>query len=181
MGKLYGERIVLREYRREDLEDIRKWVNDPDVVDFLSDIFIYPNTINETEEYLNSVLSKTGIERGNFIIAHKDSEKYIGQIDLLKVDWRSRFAEIGIVIGIKENWSKGYGYEAIKLLQSFVFNTLNLNKLQLHVHDYNERARACYRKCGFVEEGIMRQHFYKNGKYTDYIIMSILKKEYDEM
>ncbi len=84
-----------------------------------------------------------------FVIAHKDTEEYIGQLDLIKIDWPNRVGTIGIVIGTKENLSKGYGTEAIKLLQDFVFNKLNLNKLELDVRSFNERAIACYKKMWF--------------------------------
>lgn len=178
MPNLYGDRIVLREYRREDLKDMRQWVNDPEVVDNLSDVFLYPNTLEETEKFLDFVMSKNGIDKGNFVIAHKENEEYIGQIDLIKIDWKNRIAEMGIVIGTKDNWGKGYGAEAIKLLQEFVFNRLNLNRLELIVHDYNKRAYNCYKKCGFKEEGRLREKFYINGKYTDYIVMGILRSEY---
>ena len=113
-----------------------------------------------------------------FIIAHKDTEEYIGQLDLIKIDWPNRVGTIGIVIGTKENLGKGYGTEAIKLLQDFVFNKLNLNKLELDVRSFNERAIACYKKCGFIEEGRIRENFYVDGKYTDTIRMGLLKREW---
>jgi RimJ/RimL family protein N-acetyltransferase len=177
MPYLYGERIVLREYRKEDLEPIRKWVNDPAVVDNLSDIFLFPNTLNNTEQFLNSMLEGKKEENG-FVIAERQSEVYIGQIDLIKVDWKNRYARLGIVIGVAEKRGQGYGAEAIRLIQSFVFERLNLNKLELDVHDYNQPAIRCYQKCGFKEEGRLRQIFYINGRYTDMIIMGILKEEY---
>ncbi|ARC85865.1 acetyltransferase family protein [Clostridium argentinense CDC 2741] len=179
MSRLYGKNIMLREYKREDLPCIRKWVNDHEIIDMLSDIFLSPHTLNFTENYLNSILENTSSNTANFIIALKETEEYIGQIDLLKIDWKNRIANMGIVIGRTDFLSRGYGYEAIKLLQNYAFNRLNLNKLELSVHDYNIRAYKCYLKCGFKEEGRRRQAFYINGKYTDYIIMGILKDEFD--
>lgn len=85
------------------------------------------------------------------------------------------------MIGIKEYLGNGYGIEAIKILQDFVFNRLNLNRLQLEVHDFNERAYRCYLKCGFKEEGRLREKSFVNGHYSDTIYMSILKREYEEM
>lgn len=180
MPQLIGSRIVLREYRKEDLVFMRKWCNDPEIVDNLSDIFLFPHTLNGTEQYLNSILEGTTEQKG-FIIADKNTEEYIGQIDLFRLDWKNRSAELGIVIGIKEHLGKGYGTEAIKLLQEFVFNRLNLNRLQLEVHDFNERAYKCYLKCGFKEEGRLREKIFIHGRYSDTIYMSILKREYEEL
>ncbi len=177
MGILIGDRIILREYRKEDLHYIRKWVNDENIIQYLSDVFLYPHTLNETENFLNAILEGTSNIKG-FIIAHKDTEEYIGQIDLVKIDWINRIGTLGIVIGNQEKLGKGYGAEAMKLLQDFAFNRLNLHKLELKVADYNERAIRCYKKCGFKEEGRIRENYFINGKYTDTLCMGILKREY---
>lgn len=180
MPRLYGERIMLREYRKEDLEYIRMWVNDPEVTRNLSDIFLYPHTLSATENYLNAMLEGKSGEKG-FVIADKETEEFIGQIDLMNIDWRSRSAALGIVIGAEANRGKGYGAEAIRVLQQFVFDSLNLNRLELQLHDFNERGYRCYLNCGFKEEGRKRQDFYYEGKYTDTIYMGILKSEYEEI
>jgi len=180
MPKLTGKRIVLREYRKDDLIHMRKWVTNPNISDNLSDIFLYPNTMNQTESFLNSMLEGSANIKG-FIIADKESEEYIGQIDLVNIDWKNRVAELGIVIGDEEKLGKGFGSEALMLLEEFVFNRLNLNKLQLTVHDYNKGAYKCYSKCGFKEEGRIRENFFINGRYTDIIHMGILKREYEKI
>jgi RimJ/RimL family protein N-acetyltransferase len=180
LGILIGDRIILREYRKEDLPYIRKWVNDENIIQYLSDVFLYPHTLNETEKFLNAMLEGTSNIKG-FIIAHKDTEEYIGQIDLIKIDWINRIGTLGIVIGNQEKLGKGYGAESIKLLQDFAFNRLNLHKLELNVRDYNERAIRCYKKCGFKEEGRIRENYFINGKYTDTLCMGILRREYEKL
>lgn len=79
MPHVIGERIILREYRQDDLVSMRKWVNNPDIVEKLSDVFLFPHTLKSTEQFLNSVLEgKT--EMKGFVIADKETEAYIGQI-----------------------------------------------------------------------------------------------------
>jgi len=168
---------MLREYRSEDLEYMRRWCNNAAITDFLSDIFLYPHTVNGTESFLNSVLEGSTEQKG-FIIADIDTQQYIGQIDLFRIDWKNRSTEMGMVIGDTQLHNQGIGTEAIQLLQQFVFQQLNLNRLQLEVFDYNERAIACYKKCGFKEEGRMRQKYFSKGIYSDIIIMGILRDEY---
>ncbi len=181
MPRLLGSRIMLREYKREDFQHIRKWVNESEVVDNLSDVFLHAQTQEMTEQFLTSVLKGEQQNAYHFVIADLKNEAYIGQIDLTKVDWKNRWAEMGIVIGDQENREKGLGREAIGLLQEFVFNRLNLNRLQLAVHAYNTRAYACYIKSGFKEEGRLRESFYINGQYSDRILLSILKLEYSKL
>ncbi|BBH19555.1 N-acetyltransferase [Paenibacillus baekrokdamisoli] len=180
MPKLYGDRIVLREYRVEDIVYMRGWVTDPEIVDNLSDIFLYPQTMNETESYLNSVLEKEGDHRG-FVIAHRETDIYIGQIDLFRIDWKNRTTEMGIVIGDKEQHGKGYGTEAIGVLQQFVFDRLGLNRLQLEVYEYNQAAIQCYLKCGFQEEGRLRERHFIQGRYYDVLCMGFLRSDYERL
>lgn len=180
MSILIGERIILRDYRKEDLVYIRKWVNDYHITKYLNNIFLFPHSMADSERFLNDMIEGTSNRKG-FIIAHKDTEEYIGQLDLLNIDWTNRVSHIGITVGTKDNLGKGYGTEAIKILQEFAFKRLNLNKLQLEVREYNHRAIACYKKCGFVEEGRIRESFYIDGKYTDTLLMGVLKREWEAL
>lgn len=177
MPHIIGERIVLREYRQEDLPSIREWVNDPEITGTLSHIFTFPQSVYDSESFLKMMIEGRGNEIRGFVIAEKDTLDYMGQIDLIRIDWLNRSATLGIVIGRKDKLGQGYGREAIHLLKTFVFQSLNLNRLELEVYDYNERAYRCYISCGFKEEGRLRQKIFKNGKYHDVIVMSVLADE----
>jgi RimJ/RimL family protein N-acetyltransferase len=180
MPYLTGDRIMLREYRMTDLPHIREWVNDPEITDNLSDIFLYPQTVENTEQFVNSMIQGSPNHKG-FVIADKVTQDYIGQIDLVDIDWKNRTASLGIVIGKKPYLGQGYGSEAIRLLQELAFHSLNLHRLELMVYEFNERALRCYRKCGFREEGRLRQKLYRKGRYWDVIWMGILREEYEQM
>lgn len=177
MPRLLGNRIMLREYRKEDLPWIRQWVNNPEIVQYLSDIFLYPHSMESTEAYLESMLEGSSDSRG-FIIADLKGEAYIGQLNLDAIDWKNRVGRIGIVIGSVDHMGYGYGTEAMKLLLHFAFTEMNLNRLELEVYDFNERAHRCYLSCGFKEEGRLRERIYKNGRYLDVIQMGILRSEW---
>ena len=157
---------------------MRKWVNNYEITQWLSNVFLYPHSEIDTENFINAMME--GKMKG-FVIAHKDTEEYIGQLDLINIDWVNRVGTIGIVIGTKENLGKGYGTEAIKLLQQFSFNKLNLNKLELDVRSFNKRAIRSYEKSGFKVEGIIRENYFEDGKYSDTIKMGILKREWEEV
>lgn len=178
MPKAYGERIVLREYRKEDLPYIHEWVNNPKITDMLSD-FIFPHTLNRTENFLEAMLKTTENDLCGFVIAYKDTEEYLGQIDFIKIDWKNRRALMGMIIGKEEYHNKGYGTEAMKLLLEYGFNRLGLNKVELEVRAYNKKALRCYEKCGFKVEGVFRQDFFIHGEFTDTIRMGILKTEWN--
>ncbi|MBU7025134.1 MAG: GNAT family N-acetyltransferase, partial [Theionarchaea archaeon] len=90
----------------------------------------------------------------------------------------NRKAELGIFIGEKKYWGKGYGTEAVRLGLKLAFEALNLNKVYLRAFINNKRAQKCYEKAGFKKEGILRQDMFKNGNYIDCIVYSILMEEY---
>ncbi|MBB3114381.1 RimJ/RimL family protein N-acetyltransferase [Paenibacillus phyllosphaerae] len=179
MPRLYGNRIMLREYQTEDYACMREWVNEPEIVDCLSDVFLYPQTAHDTRKFLDAVIERENEDHRGFVIADLETSVYMGQIDLFSFDWRSRVAEMGMVIGNPALHGLGFGSEAIRLLQQFAFNQLNLNRLELKVHADNAKAIRCYINCGFQEEGRLRDRHFANGKYNDLILMSILKREYD--
>ncbi|QJD82656.1 GNAT family N-acetyltransferase [Cohnella herbarum] len=177
MPRLQGTLVMLREYRSEDLPWMRQWVNDREIVMHLSDIFLYPHALESTEAYLDAMLDGSSDSRG-FVIADPVTEAYIGQVNLDSIDWKNRVGKIGIVIGSTENLGRGYGTEAMKLLIDFAFLEMNLNRLELEVYDFNERAIRSYLNCGFIQEGRQRERQYKNGKYSDVIQMGILKSDW---
>jgi RimJ/RimL family protein N-acetyltransferase len=91
---------------------------------------------------------------------------------------RNRSSEIGIIIGDKSAWNQGYGTESVRLLVKLGFETLNLNRIYLHVFETNPRAVKCYEKAGFVHEGRQRQGEWQDGRFIDVLVMSILQEEW---
>jgi RimJ/RimL family protein N-acetyltransferase len=104
--------------------------------------------------------------------------KMIGNCGVFGIEYVNRLGELGIMLGEKDEWNKGYGTETMILLLRHSFDTLNLNRAYLHVYGENLRAKRSYEKAGFVEEGRLRESVYKNGKYDDVIVMSVLRSEW---
>ncbi len=77
----------------------------------------------------------------------------IGTCGYHEIDWRSRNTEVGISIGAKEWWNKGYGSEAMELMVKYGFEMLNMHRIWLRVFERNKRAIRSYEKVGFVHEG----------------------------
>jgi RimJ/RimL family protein N-acetyltransferase len=83
-----------------------------------------------------------------------------------------------IAIAEKENWSKGFGKEVTNMMVEYAFETLNLNRIQLHVSVENERAVNAYKKVGYQIEGTLRQAMFHHGRYVDFFVMGILKEDW---
>jgi len=177
MSRRIGKRILLREYRREDLEEMRKWVNNDSVTRQLSHVFLPAQTLPMTESFLERVLSGQTLNY-NFVIAEKETEAYIGQIDLMNLNTIDRCAELGIVIGDPQRHNQGIGCEAVSLMLEFAFCQANLQRIELWVDAENLRAIRCYEKAGFVREGCRRKCHFKDGGFTDLILMGALRDEW---
>ena len=169
MPRLIGDNIILREYRKADLPFINSFVNDYEITVNLSDIFLRNHSLESTEKFLDSVLNNSSNDSIHYIIAEKETLNYIGQIDIMNIDWISRIGTLGIVIAKKDFHSKGIGTEAINLILRYAFERANLHKIELDVYEFNTRGIRCYEKCGFVQEGVIRERIYRDGKYYNTI------------
>ena len=175
--KLVGDRIYLSPISTfdEDIEKYTKWMNDPEVTDYIgstSKITTYSSEKNFLE---NMAKNKEDI---NFDIISLNEDKLIGTVSLTNFDYISRSAVLGIFIGENEYRSHGYGSEAINLILEYGFKYLNLHSIRLDLLSINERAHKCYLKCGFKDTGRSRESEFLNGKYYDLLHMDILESEF---
>lgn len=171
--KLVGERIYLSPRNIEDVEKYAKWMNDFETTDYLARSH-QVMTIEAEKRYLEEHINEEAV----FAIIDCNKDKLIGTVGLHQVNHLKRKATLGIFIGDKEYREKGYGTEAIRLILDYGFNYLNLNNIKLDLMEFNERALACYKKCGFKEYGRRRKCEFINGKYYDIIEMDILSEEF---
>lgn len=179
MPILRGKNVLLRPYRRSDLPGILSWTNDTETTRYLTEIFDQPYTEKNGEDFLNYALSG-GSERMMFVMADPVTEEYWGQISLERISRRDDTAEVGVVLAKEEHRGKGIGREALSLLLRYAFDTLGLRRVELTVFAENSRARLCYLKAGFIEEGVARQKTWKNGKFHDIVSMAILRDEWEK-
>lgn len=180
MPYMIGERVMLREYRQEDYQSIRHWVNDRATTEFLSAIFWFPQSETDTTDFMNRAMRATP-NAAFFVIADVKDQSYIGQMDIFEINWKIRKGTMGTVIGSDEHRGKGYGTEALKLLIEYAFGVLGLERLELDVYADNARAIRCYEKAGFVHEGTRRHAAMVNGRYADVRTMSVIKPDWEKL
>ncbi len=169
---LIGERVILRAVRRVDLPLLHQFNNDLAVELAGGGDPPMPQPLPMLEAEYEESWSKGGRDNGGFVI-EVDNE-CIGGCALFSFDHVARNCELGITIGNKDYWGRGYGREAVRLLVHYAFQFRNLHKVHLQVHAKNERAIKAYQAVGFVEEGRLRQHVWSDGDYDDLVLMGIL-------
>jgi UDP-4-amino-4,6-dideoxy-N-acetyl-beta-L-altrosamine N-acetyltransferase len=171
---LIGELIYLRPIERADAPLLREWINHPEVARTLR--HHRPMNLQIEEEFIDRTAhSDTDLA---LLIAVKETDKPVGTTGLHHIDAKNRHAEFGILIGEPAEWGKGYGSEATRLMVNYAFETLNLNRIWLHVYEYNERGLGSYEKPGFKKEGVLRQENFREGRYWDTLVMGILREEW---
>ena len=174
---IIGDKVYLRPLDEGDIDSFVLWLNDEEVRQYLSRMSPL-NNIREKEFIEGLYKDDREIVLG---IALKENDQLIGNLALHHISLPFRHAGLGIVIGDKSCWSKGYGTEALNLMLGYGFDQLNLHRIFLTVFSFNERAIHTYEKVGFRREGVFREHMYRNGKYHDVYYLGILEDEWRKL
>lgn len=148
--------------------------NHPDTRQTL--FYAFPTTFQQQKDKILSNINDPNTIV--FAICRKADGKPIGQTALFRIDWVGRMATFYIGIADKENWSKGYGSEATMKMVEYAFETLNLNRVHLHVAVENEGAVKVYQRVGFQIEGTLREAMYHDGHYSDFYVMGLLRRDW---
>lgn len=175
---LYGDRIRLRAAERSDIPRFVAWFNDREVTRNL--ILSTPMSLADEERWFENMLNRPAAEHVLVIEADTDQGWLpLGNVSFMNIEDVNRQAEIGIVIGEKSQWNKGYGRDVMRTMLRFGFESLNLNRIYLRVHADNLRGIKSYEHAGFQHEGCLRQAIYKEGVYVDMLVMSVLRDEWN--
>lgn len=170
-------KVHLRELTIDDTDDRYQWCLDKEVTKHLNMPERYPPfSREETQTWIEMCINKTNGYEQKAIITEEGI--HIGWIDFKNIDNLNKHAELGIAIGDKSYWGKGYGLSAMNEMLIWGFTQLELNKIWLRVEIDNENAIKSYKNMGYVEEGILRQDRLRNGEFVDRLRMSILKDEF---
>jgi RimJ/RimL family protein N-acetyltransferase len=174
---LRGEKVILRALEREDLPRLWAFHNDVEFELVIGGDPWEPQSLARLQARFEAQSSEGEHDGMNFAI--EADGKCIGSCGLFHIDQTAHTGELGIGIGDKEYWGRGYGREALRLLLDYAFRLRNFHRVWLRVNAANERAMRAYRACGFVEEGRLRQHTWGDGQYVDEVHMGILRGEWE--
>ncbi len=171
-----GKRLYLRPNERQDLDRIRRWLNDPVVSAYL----LYHRLLDEKaeeEHYERRDRSQTAANLYLAIVLSED-HRHIGQIGLHNIDHIHGNAVSGMCIGEQECWGKGYASEAKDLLLGHAFDSLRLNRVSSKVFATNVRSIRQLEKSGYTLEGTLRKQIFRAGQFHDEHIYGILAEEW---
>lgn len=139
------------------------------------------NSAKAIQKWLEKNLEKDSLESIEFMIYTLAEDLPIGFVGLGGFNFAHGDAWVGIGIGERAYWNKGFGTDAMQVLLNYAFNELNLHRLTLNVFEYNQRAVRSYEKAGFQVEGRMREFLNREGRRWDLIFMGILREEWQQL
>tara|TARA_Y100000589_G_C27006015_1_gene568829 strand:+ start:252 stop:767 length:516 start_codon:yes stop_codon:yes gene_type:complete len=166
----YGS-ISLRAAEKKDIYLFHKWSNDQSLVSIVGPTI--PTSINEQEDIFNENHNN---ENRKVLMIVKSNET-VGYM-YLDFDWFNSKVQLSITIGEINFQNQGLGYDAVMGALNLIFQKYIFNKCYLYVLTSNKIAIKLYEKCGFINEGILREDYQINGCFQDRFIMSILRKDY---
>ena len=169
-SELYGGRIILRDKRSDDAENDYRWRSDPELARLDAAI---PLTMS-FERYLKLFEDQMRYPTPgshHYSIDTLDG-RFIGNCMYYDMDTVNLEAELGIVIGDRDYWSDGYGYDAVTTLLDHMFNARNLKRVYLHTLEWNGRAQKSFSKCGFNAVRPVRRMAH------DFILMDVLRDDW---
>jgi RimJ/RimL family protein N-acetyltransferase len=172
-----GNIVTLRAIEEEDLPLLHQWANDPDLQDLLGDIH-FPSSMDfhrdwfqrQKNDQLNKRFAVDAPEIG-----------LIGISSVIEIDWRNRHAYHGLMLGSNAVRSKGYGTDAVMTTMRYAFDELNLERLNGGRIEYNEISGVFYKKLGWEDEGLIRNYFFRKGRYWNRIVTGVVKEDYDRV
>jgi RimJ/RimL family protein N-acetyltransferase len=173
---LRGERVWLRAAEKADFIGDAPWVSDAETGHFLG--LKHPVSAEGGEQFAQKVLSQQGTTVFSFAICLLADDQRIGNVTLRNLDRENGSAEMSIVITDKGNQGQGLGTDALNCIVDFGFGELRLERVYLHVFDYNPRARRSYEKAGFQTDAVLRHARFHHGRHHDVHLMSILRDDW---
>lgn len=137
------------------------------------------NSAKAEFDFFKKMVEEAKPENNFFTIRALGDNRLLGDIGLDVINnWGSREAFVGLEIGNRNDWGKGYGTDAMKIMLRFAFTEINLRRVTLNVFEYNPRGIRSYEKVGFQHEGRTRGALLKDGQRWDMLYMGILRDDW---
>jgi RimJ/RimL family protein N-acetyltransferase len=180
-----GKLVRFAAPQRSEIDKIVAWWGDSEYLGNLMIGMIMPQTVEEAQRWfdqrVNAEHNWFQPPNPNWQIRTLANDNLIGFFALNEVDWKNMSCWVAIGIGDRAYWSRGYGTDAMRIGLRYAFLEMGLNRVQLMVFAFNERAIGSYKKVGFQIEGIRRQAIYRDGKFNDVVHMSMLRPEWEAL
>jgi len=167
-----GEKIRLEPTSPDYLPEFLRWFADMKVTRYLLSRF--PMTLKQEEEWFENA-SK---DRNSVHWTMTVDGKPVGVTGLNRIDWISRSAISGTIIGVPDAWGKGYATEAVSLRTRFAFEEMNLERLESQSMAPNVGMHRALERAGYQRVGIHRRYMFREGEWIDSVLFELLRSDW---
>jgi hypothetical protein len=174
-GKITG----LAAIEREDLKQLLDWRNNSEFRKYFREYRELNMTMQE--QWFNESVIKDH-STIMFSIRRLSDNQLLGCCGLVYIDWVHRHAEVSLYVGYKNTYidNEGLAEDACTNLLHYAFKELCLNKIWTEIYAFDYKKTELYKKMGFIQDGILRQDCFYNGRWWDSVILSILASEFKQ-
>jgi RimJ/RimL family protein N-acetyltransferase len=165
--------ITITAFPEEKLAAIAKWRSDGEVHRYLRHGY---TTLGEVSTWYRDYFST----EANCLLGILVDNQLIGYCTIEHIDHENHKCEVGIVIGEKDYWYKGIGSAVIRELLKRAFTALHLHRVEAVIHADNVASIHCFARAGFQCDGTLRDAKYRDGRYVDLLVYSLLDSEWIE-
>ncbi len=159
-------------------EACARWNQDSEYLRLLDANAAHQVSAKKISEWIEKEQEKDPPSEYLFGVRTLADDRLVGFIDLEGAMFPHGDAFVGIGIGQRDFWGKGYGTDAMQVILRYAFQELNLRRVSLNTFGYNRRAIRSYEKVGFTGEGQLRNFLHREGQRWDLIFMGILREEW---
>jgi UDP-4-amino-4,6-dideoxy-N-acetyl-beta-L-altrosamine N-acetyltransferase len=151
-----------------------KWRNSDRVAPYMLDDREIPEDVHDA--WFTGLLGCQG--RRGWVVTLEG--RPVGAAFLAGIQPAHRRAEFGLYLGDESVRGKGVGSGALFLLAEQAFGRVGLHKLCCEALSFNEQALASYRRIGFEEEGVLRDHLFRNGRWVHVHMLAMFEDRWKE-
>ena len=170
-------RLVLREFRQDDFDDVHAYATQAEVVRYMD---WGPNTPDETQAFLERMFEAQGRwprDDVNLAVEHAGDRRVIGAIRLGRNKPAEHSADLGYSYN-RDYWGRGFGTEAARAMMQVAFRVLGLHRVWAWCDVRNAGSYRVMEKLGMRREGTFRQNIQVKGAWRDTFVYAILADEF---
>jgi RimJ/RimL family protein N-acetyltransferase len=168
-----SKNVILRPLKEKDLEDFFRM---KEKLRLSGENLFFDNLSSEFK--FKQKFAKTGFwedQEGSTLILDR-KERMLGFLSFYRIGF-SDALDLSFFIFLPQDRGKGFMSEALLIFSQYLFSTKKINRVQLHIPNYNRAAMAVAQKCGFSFEGILREASFSKGRYVDLCVYSLLRND----
>lgn len=178
MTTLATERLILGPFETTDLDALHRWENDAEIL-AMSDDDLDGQTLEQTKSMLARWTGPTNDDVVRFAIRLAETRRFIGFVNLARIERAHGRCKMGYVVGEKTLWGRGYATEAVRAVVDHAFGPLGLRRIEAGAYATNPASIRVLEKNGFVREGVLRANVRRGDVFVDEIVFGLLRDDRD--